>query len=279
MTGRITGATRVLGIIGDPIAQVRAPEVWTGLFRLNGVDAVCVPMQVEASGLASFLEAAKALRNFIGLIVTIPHKPAALKQARSPSERARRVGAANILRLDDDREWVADIVDGIGFVGALQMRGKSVADRRALVVGAGGVGSAIAFAVAEAGAAEVTVFDIAAARAADLARRIGATGVPARVGAADAAEFDLVVNASPMGMKPDDPLPIALDRLRPEAIVGDVVVHPPMTKLLTAARERGCYVQPGTHMMDAQCAAMAKFFGFDGGDWSPAAIAKVVGGA
>ena len=122
----------------------------------------------------------------------------------------------------------------------------------------------------------MAVFDVAPERAADVAKLISATGVPSRVGAADAAGFDLVVNASPMGMKPDDPLPIALDRLPPETVVADVVVHPKMTKLLTAASDRGCFVQPGTHMMDAQIATMAKFFGFEGGDWSPEAIAQVV---
>jgi shikimate dehydrogenase len=273
---RITGATRVLGIIGDPIRQVRAPEVWTGLLRLNGVDAVCIPMQVVPAGLAAFLEGAKALRNFAGLIVTIPHKPAALALVASPSARARRVGAVNVVRLQDGG-WAGDIVDGIGFVGGLEARGQTVAGRRALVVGAGGVGTAIAFAIAEAGAAEVAVFDVAGERAADLARRIAAAGVAARVAPADAAGFDLVVNASPLGMQPDDPLPIALDRLRPETVVADVVVHPRITKLLAAARERGCFLQPGTHMMDAQIATMASFFGFGAGDWSPAAIARVVG--
>lgn len=275
-SGRITGATRVLGIIGDPIRQVRAPEVWTGLFRSNGIDAVCIPMQVTASGLSVFLEGAKALRNFAGLIVTIPHKPASLAQVANPSERARHVGAVNVIRVQDDGQWAGDILDGVGFVGGLLSRGQAVSGRRALVVGTGGVGTAIAFAIAEAGASRVDVFDMAAERAADVARRIGATGVPSAVGRPDAAGYDLIVNASPMGMRPDDPLPIDLDRLAPGSVVADVVVHPRMTKLLAAAHERGCFTQPGTHMMDAQIATMAMFFGFEGGDWSPEAIAQVV---
>jgi shikimate dehydrogenase len=275
----ITGATRVLGIIGDPIAQVRSPEVWTGLFRLNGVDAVCVPMQVAPSGLGAFLEGAQALRNFMGLIVTIPHKAAALAQVASLTERARRVGAVNVIRLTHAGEWTGDTVDGIGFVGGLQARGQTVAGRRALVVGAGGAGTAIALALAEAGAAELAVCDLAADRAAGAAERVDALGVPSRVAAADAAGFDLVVNASPLGMRAGDPLPIALDRLEPGCIVGDVVVQPRMTKLLTAARARGCFVQPGVHMMDAQIAPMAAFLGLDEGEWNAEAVAKVVGGA
>jgi shikimate dehydrogenase len=275
MTTKITGATRILGIIGDPIKQVRAPEVWTGLFEQNEIDAVCIPMQVTPAGLGEFLQGAKALRNFAGLIVTIPHKPASLSQVDDASARARHVGAVNVMRLNDGGQWTGDILDGVGFVAGLQARGPQVKGRKALVVGTGGVGTAIAFAIAEAGASEVAVCDVARERAADVARRISATGVPSRVAAADAAGFDLVVNASPIGMKPDDPLPIDLRGLSPSTVVGDVVVHPQMTKLLSAAKERGCFVQPGTHMMDAQIATMAGFFGFEGGDWSPQAIARL----
>ena len=279
METRITGSTRILGIIGDPIRQVRAPEVWTSLFQHNGIDAVCIPMQVTAAGLNTFLEGAKALRNFAGLIVTIPHKPASLSQVGHPSARARHVGAVNVVRLEADGQWAGDIVDGVGFVGGLEARGPKVAGRRALVVGSGGVGTAIAFAIAEAGAAEVAVADIYAERAADVARRINATGVKSRVSPADATDFDLVVNASPMGMKPEDPLSVDIANLRSSTVVADVVVHPRLTKLLHAAQEKGCFVQPGTHMMDAQVATMAQFFGFGAGDWSPEIIARIAGNA
>jgi shikimate dehydrogenase len=277
MSIKITGSTRVLGIIGNPIRQVRAPEVWTAMFERNGVDAVCIPMQVTAVGLGAFLEGAKALRNFAGLIVTIPHKPASLSQVAFPTVRAKQVGVVNVIRVQDDGQWVGDILDGVGFVGGLMARGQRVQGRKALVVGTGGAGTAIAFAIAEAGASEVAVFDMNESRAKDVAARIGATGVPSRLAPADADGFDLIVNASPVGMKAEDPLPINLERLRSDAIVADAVVHPQMTKLLTAASERGCFVQPGIHMMDAQIASMADFFGFQGGDWSPEAIAQAVG--
>jgi shikimate dehydrogenase len=251
--------------------------VWTGLFRLNGLDVVCVPMQVASSGLGAFLEGAKALRNFLGLIVTIPHKAASLEHVASLTDRAGRVGAVNVLRLTEGGEWTGDTVDGIGFVAGLRRRCQDPAGRRSLVVGVGGAGTAIAFALAEAGAAEVAVFDVDEERAAGVAARVAATGVPSRVATAHAARFDLVVNASPLGMTPDDPLPIALDGVDPECIVADVVVHPEMTKLLTAARERGCVTQPGVHMMDGQITPMAAFLGLGDGRWDPDAVATVVG--
>ena len=250
--------------------------MWTGLFRLNGLDVVCVPLQVAPSGLGAFLEGAKALRNFLGLIVTIPHKAASLEHVATLTERAGRVGAVNVIRLTEAGEWAGDTVDGIGFVAGLRRRGRDPAGRRSLVVGVGGAGTAIAFALAEAGAAEVAVFDVDEARASDVAARLAATGVSSRVATAHAAGFDLVVNASPLGMSADDPLPITLDGVDPGCIVGDVVVHPEMTKLLTAARERGCATQPGVDMMDGQIAPMASFLSLGDGRWDADAVAKVV---
>jgi shikimate dehydrogenase len=96
------------------------------------------------------------------------------------------------------------------------------------------------------------------------------------VAAAAADGFDLIINASPIGMQADDPLPVDCAGLEANAIVADAIMHPPFTRLLATARERGCFIQPGTFMMDYQIAAMAPFFGHAEGDWSPQAIAQVV---
>jgi shikimate dehydrogenase len=274
MTIPITGATRVLYIIGDPIRQVRAPFIWNGLFRHNGIDAVCVPMHIAGVDLADFLRGVRPLKNMVGVIVTVPHKPAAMAAVTAPTERAERAGVVNVMR-STVQGWAGDIVDGVGFVQGLLARGQSVAGRRALVVGSGGVGSAIAFALARSGAREVAVTDIMPDRAQDLARRIAASGTPARASTADASGFDLVVNASPLGMMPDDPLPVVLDRVAPSTVVADAVAYPAMTRLLMAAGDRGCFVQPGSYMMDHQIAASAEFFGFAEGDWSADAIAQL----
>ncbi|WP_247195526.1 shikimate dehydrogenase [Streptomyces sp. GESEQ-35] len=268
-----TGNTQLLGIIGHPIAQVRAPEVWSALFKANGFDHLCIPMHVQPEDLGDFLTHVGRLQNLAGLIVTIPHKPAALSHVRYPTDRARLTGAVNVLRPAQDGSWAGDALDGMGFVSALAAQGRSVKGLRAVVVGSGGVGTSIAIAIAEAGAAEVSVADVAADRAADLSERIRSMGVTSSVVQPKAAGFDLVVNASPVGMRPDDPMPVDLTGISSDMIVADVVVHPRMTRHLTAAAEAGCFVQCGDQMMDAQLAHMASFFGFDTGDWSPQAVA------
>ncbi len=276
--GQIDGASRLLGIVGDPVAQVRSPPLWNALFRHNNVNAVCVPFHVHPETFAEFLSGLRPALNLIGLLVTIPHKIAAAKQAHLLTERAQKVGTANTLRPLPDGRWEGDILDGHGFVSALESSGQTVDNRRALVVGAGGVGSAIAFALAEAGAVRVDIADIDAPRALALTQRIAVlTGVPSAVSPARAAGFDLIVNASPLGMRAGDPMPVDLTGLTARAIVGDVVISRTLTPILTAARAAGCHVQPGAAMTDHQVAAMAAFLGLETGDWSPAAIKTAMG--
>lgn len=272
-----TGKSKLLGIVGDPIAQVRAPTVWSGLFRANGIDAVCIPFHVRPSDFEIFLRSSRSIQNLAGLIVTVPHKITAARWAQSRTPRSQVVGAVNILRPDSDDGWHGDIVDGAGFVSALLASEQQLNDRRALVVGAGGVGTAIAFALVEAGVKEVAVSDVLSERATVLARRLARIGAASRVAEADAEGFDLVVNASPVGTSARDPLPIRCNNLMADAIAADVVISPELTKFLSLARDRGCFVQPGSLMMDYQITAMAEFFGFDSGDWSPEAIAHTSG--
>lgn len=278
MTSSVSGRTRLLGIVGHPIAQVRAPGVWTDLFHEQGIEAVCLPMQVRPADLRQFVTAMGSLQNLIGLIVTIPHKQAALTLTDEPSQRACRAGVVNIMKRVNGG-WAGDTLDGVGFVRGLQRTGQSVAGRRTLIVGCGGVGSAIALEAAAAGAAEVAVADILPERAQALSRRIAETGTPSRVAPADPAAFDVVVNATPAGMRPDDSLPMPCDSLREGTLVADVVVQPEITPFLAAAQKRGCFVQPGWIMSDYQIPAMAEFFGIDIGNWAPDTSPRLLGRA
>ena len=269
------GSTRLLGVVGHPIAQVRAPGVWSALFRHNGVNALCVPMHVEPAALPTFFAGIRTLANLQGLIVTIPHKPVILGLLDDVTPRAHQVGVVNAVAIDGDGRTLGDTFDGVGFVAGLRAAGRDLHGLRALVVGSGGVGASIAFAVAEAGALELSVSDLAAERALGLAGRLQQAGFRAAVGAADPRGFDLVVNATPLGMRAGDALPFDCTRLDPAALVADVVISPRLTPVLAAARERGCFVQQGAVMTDHMIAAMAEFFGFAAGDWSAEAIARL----
>ncbi|AKS31437.1 shikimate dehydrogenase family protein [Mycolicibacterium goodii] len=258
---KLTGRTRLLGVVGDPVAQVRAPELWSEKFGTLGIDAVCVPFHVRPDDLAAFLDGASRWRNLDGLLITVPHKGAAMRFATQLSERARRVGAVNCLK-PGPGGWVADMLDGVGFVTAFENGIGPVEGRRALVIGCGGAGSAIALALADGGAAAVDVSDVDDGRASALAERTAAAGVASRPVAPLGRGYDLIVNASPAGMRGTDPVPVDLGGVGADAAVADVITDPAVTPLIEEATRRGCRVQVGAQMTDAQAGHMASFFGY-----------------
>lgn len=260
----VDAATRLFAIVGHPVAHVRAPVVWSALFRRHGVNAVFLPAEVAPADIDAAIRGFKALANLDGLMLTMPHKVSAMRHAEHLSERARRVGSINLLGRGADGRWHGDNVDGAGFVAGLAAEGVPVAGRHAYVHGAGGVGTNIAWSLAAEPIARLTVFDIDAARAADLARRIGAAcAVPVAAGVPDWSGVDLAVNASPLGLEPDDPLPFDVARLPAGAAVADVVMEPFPTALLAAAAARGLVTHHGRHMMNHAMPLAAAFFGLD----------------
>lgn len=261
----ISGRTRLYVILGDPIAKVRSPEAFNGAFARHGIDAVLVPAECAPADLAATVAGLKRIRNLDGLVFTMPHKAAALALVDEASEAARRVGAINAARRDAGGEWRGDMFDGEGFVRGLRRHGQEPHGRRAALLGAGGAGRAIAFALADAGAAALSVHDLDAAKAVALAADLQRVhpALRARAGAPRRGEYDLLVNATPTGMKPDDPLPWPVDALAAGAIVGDVTTKPEVTPFLAAARERGCAVVNGRDMVEGQLGALFRFFGFE----------------
>lgn len=260
----ITGSTRLYAILGDPIAQVGSPRVFNPILYRNKVDAVLVPLHVAAADLRAAVAGIKAMRNFDGLVFTIPHKMAAMVLVDEVLPTGRLVGAVNVARREKDNRWVADMYDGKGCVRGLKDQGDDPAGRSVLLVGAGGGGSAVACALAEAGAARITLCDTDRAKAERLAAAIarGFPGVPVRIGAPDPTGHDLVVNCTPLGMKPDDPLPLQAENLAAGTVVVDIVLKPDVTRLLEAAIRRGCRTMNGLAMLRGQSLEVARFFGF-----------------
>jgi shikimate dehydrogenase len=258
MLSQLNGATRLHLIVGDPVAQTKSPAGLTREFAARKANAVCVPVHVAAADFDAFMAAAKRVRNLDGIIVTIPHKFSALAHCDEVTGRARLLGAVNVLcRLADGR-WRGDQTDGTAMVAALRQAGCDPAGRQALVVGAGGAGSAVALALIDADVAALGVTDMDAHRRDDLVRRLAIrAGAAVRAAAADPSGFGLIVNATPAGMRPGDPLPVDGARLDGAAVVADLITEPAMTPLLEAARRRGCKVVTGVDMFAAQAGIMA----------------------
>ena len=270
----VDAGTRLFAIVGDPICHVRAPVVWSALFRRFGINAVFLPARVAPARLDAALAGLKALANLDGLMFTMPHKVAALRHADTLSVRAQRVGAINLLRPEPDGTWSGDNVDGAGFVAGLAADGVRLAGRQVHVQGVGGVGENIAWSLAGEGIAGLTLCDLDRTRAARLAQRIARDcGIHAADGQLDPAHCDLAVNATPLGLAPDDPLPFPVDALAPGTVVADVIMEPMRTRLLDAAARRGLKVHHGRNMMNHAMPLAARFFRLpDGQNWNGAAL-------
>jgi shikimate dehydrogenase len=260
----ITGKTRLYGLVGSPLKSARSPELLNRLFIEKRVDAVCIPLVVDANGLSAFVTGARAMRNLSGVLVTMPHKERMLDLVDELHPTARQVGAVNVIRCDHDGRWVGAMFDGLGCVLGMQWEGYRSADKTVLLVGAGGAGRAIAFAVASAGARALTISDVDERRAHDLAEAVAAaTRCRATAGPGDPQDFEIVINATPLGMNADDALPVDPQRLNPSSLVVDIVNSPEPTPLGRAARARGCSTQDGRPMHEGQAVHALRFLGFD----------------
>jgi shikimate dehydrogenase len=262
----LTGASRLHIIVGDPIAQVKSPGGVTQAFADRGHDGVLVPVQVESANLLALLAAATQMRNLDGIIVTIPHKFACFEFCAGATDRARLLGSVNIMRRRREGGWHGDQVDGVGFVGAVRANGYDPAGKRALLVGAGGAGSAIAMALVEAGVRSLAIHDNDDGRRDRLIAKLKTLGkAEIDTGSADPSGFDLVANATPLGMKTGDPLPIDATKLKPATFVGCVITSPSLSPLVEAARRIGCPTSTGTEMYNALQSSMVDFLLADGG--------------
>ena len=260
MTLALSGATRLYVIVGDPIAQVKSPGGVSAAFAARGNDAILVPVQVSIADLPAFLDVADRLKNLDGIVVTVPHKFTCFRRCASTTERARFIGAVNIMKRRPDGGWYGDMVDGVGFLSAVRAKGFEPTGKRPLLVGAGGAGSAIAQALIASGVRELALHDADAARRDALIARLNTMGAGrVSVGSPDPGGFDFVANATPAGMQADDPLPIDIAKLQATTFVACVITIPAVTPLIEAARRRGCPTSTGTDMYQASEGSMLEF--------------------
>jgi len=260
----ISGRTKLIAHLGYPTESFKAPMIYNPYFERHDIDAVVVPMGCKAEDYAAFLRLVFKLSNIHGALVTMPHKITTVPLLDEVMTTAKVAGACNAVRLGPGGTLVGDMFDGEGFVRGVLRKGRVLAGARALVVGSGGVGSAIVASLAKAGVAELALFDAYPASMNSLAERLRTyyPGLKISVGSMDPAGFDVVVNATPLGMKEGDPLPMDVSRISPSAFVGEVVMKQEITPFLAAARERGCAIQIGTDMLFEQIPAYLEFFGF-----------------
>jgi shikimate dehydrogenase len=257
----ISGHTKLVVIVAHPVAHVRTPAAMNAHFAATGRDAVVVPVQVRPEHLADVVASLKRLENLGGIVVTVPHKETIAALCDRLTEAARIVGAVNVIRREADGTLTGGQFDGEGFVAGLRAAGHEVRGRRVWMVGAGGAAAGIAYALLRHGVAHLTLHNRTAARAAALLARLGAppAGGSVAVGGPDPAGHDIVVNATSLGLKPGDALPVDPALLHPSMLAAEVVMNPDVTPFLHAAAARGCQTHKGLHMLAEQVPILAGF--------------------
>jgi shikimate dehydrogenase len=260
----IDGDTKLIAHIGYPTATFRAPSIYNPWFARHGINAAVVPLGVTRENFGEAFPQICRFTNFHGALITMPHKTAVVGWLDEASASVRVAGACNAVRRSEDGKLVGDLFDGEGFVRGVARIGRSVAGKRVLIVGAGGVGSAIAASCAKAGAGEIALTDTRAEAAERLAERLRLNypALKLSLGSNDPSDFDIAVNATSLGTYPADPLPMDPSRLSPSALVGEVVLKPATTPFLAAAKARGLACVTGLDMLFEQIPAYLEFFGF-----------------
>ena len=260
----VTGSTAIYVIVGDPVGQVRSPQIVNALFARAGIDALLVPLHVPRQSFSAVMPSLMQIPNLKGIVLTVPFKV----EARGLVNRVLNVGLAsgaiNAMRRTSDGGWEGEMFDGLGLVEALRMEGVAVAGKRVLLVGAGGAGRAIATALAHSHAASIDISDVDSARAREVAASITGTSPNFKSGvtAPAFAGHDIVINATPSGMKPSDPLPIDLKGMGAGCVLFDIVPKPDVTPLIEQARKLGALTIGGKRMIEGQANALVGFFGY-----------------
>ena len=258
----VNGKTRVYGIVGDPIEQVRSPEMVTWEMQKRDHNAVLIPMHIARDEFDTVMPQIMRMRNLDGLIFTIPFKAQAIALAKTLGPQASQIGAINALKKHSNGAWSGEIFDGIGCVEAFKQRGITLQDKRLQLIGLGGAGSAICVALAYEKPKLLRLFDINAQTTERMAKMVNTISpqTEVEVGLPLAEGIDILLNASPVGMLSDARLPLAVEQFKKELIVFDAIVMPENTPLLSLAQDCGCQVVRGREMMLGQISKIVDYF-------------------
>lgn len=255
---QLNGRTQIVPMLGDPIGQVKAPAGLTPVLQGRGLNALVIPWHVQANALQSTLETLRLVHNVPGVVLTLPHKLEAYSLCADISPRCRIIGAVNVLRKTETGDWYGDHTDGIGYLNGLCLRGFNPLNCKALVIGAGGAGSAIAWELLEQGADKVALYDVDARKTEALIERLEAA-FPGKVmlGSRITRGYDLLANASPAGMQIDDPFPVEIADIEPWQFLADAITEPSITPFLKHGMNLGCGTMTGADMFNGQAEALA----------------------
>jgi len=255
---KVTGKTKIYAIFGHPVHHSLSPVMQNAAFQALGLDCLYIPWSVPPQAFPDTLRALRAMENFGGGNVTIPHKEQAAALVDDLSPEAAFLNAVNTLVREEGRLFGYN-TDGAGFLRSLKEdAGFDPKGKRVLLLGAGGAAKAVAFALAGVGVGELFIGNRTWKRAEALARLLGGKYPGCQILALDLqkeplvpilASVDLLINATPVGLHASDPSLIDCGALNPQAVVVDLIYNPEETALLREARARGLRAVNGLGML------------------------------
>ena len=231
--------TGIIAHLGYPTTTFKSPMIYNPWLEGRGVNAVVVALGVKSENFARAFPEICRFANFHGALITMPRKIAVIGLIDDITTAVKVAGSCNAVRRNAEGRLAGDMFDGEGFMRGMARHGRRLEGKK-VVVGSGGVGSAIAASRAAAGAAEIGLCDVSAAAMEALAGRLRRNypRLKVAIGTNDPTGFDVVVNATPLGMKAGDPMPVDVSRLSPSTYVGEVVMKQETTPFLAAACAR-----------------------------------------
>ncbi|MFT2098725.1 shikimate dehydrogenase family protein [Marinomonas sp. 2405UD66-6] len=264
---KITGKSKLLAIIGDPIFQVKTPIMANERLAELGClgQYVLMPMEVHSSDLIRCVEGLRKIKNFSGAVITMPHKKAIVPLLDDIMPEAEIVGAVNTVFYHANGRLQGTILDGEGFVHGLINEGYTVSGSHCVLADAGGAASAIAFSLLKQGCDRLYVQNRTQAKAIELVKRLKRTFPEKNIQAyvPDNQMFDIAINGTKLGMSEEDDLPFSESIIQRSNLIAECVLAPDMTKLLMTAKASGKQIHKGKHMLQAQLDLMLRFMGVD----------------
>lgn len=267
MLSKIAGKTKVFGVVADPITHVRAPEVFNKIFKQNKIDAVCVPFHICNEDILSFISICKKWKNLSGIFVTIPHKEIIATACDTLNKEAELIGAVNVIRPEKNGGWRGAMYDGSGFVNAMKQHSFNFNNKNVAIFGAGGAATAIVSALIKENIENITIVNRNIDRAVNVKTKMvksQGSKVANKIHVVKASEihydYDLIINATPLGLDANDALPIPTEIINNKVFVAEIIMKPHNTKLISYAEKVGCKVFRGAAMFDSQVELIRKFF-------------------
>ena len=256
--------TKIYGCIADPIDHVKAPTLFTSIFKTKNIDAVMIPLHVSSTNLHNLIETLKGINNFQGMTVTIPHKFAVVRLCDCLDREAETTQAVNWIKFDHNRKLIGNNFDGKGFIKGFLSQSYTFVDKIVCLFGAGGAAVAIASSLANEGIKELRLVNRDVNKAIELKKRINIINKDLKISVFftydyNISDCDIIINATSLGLNKNDKLPFEINSSPTNCIIADIIMQPEETELLKQAKLSGRPIHYGKNMIESQIDLVGRF--------------------